>query len=497
MAFLPPRTQSFIGDPFPSDNTTDKVKTKIICTIGPKSASEEMIGKMAEAGMSIARLNFSHGDYSYHGSVVQNIRNYATSANKTIAIMLDTKGPEIRTGKLVDRKDVKLEVGQLFTFINDESVLGDNTQVSTTYKSLAKTVRVGTNILVDDGLISFTVLHIEEDKVVCRVNNAGVLGETKGVNLPDCTIDLPAVTEKDIADIAFGVESNVDMIACSFIRKASDIMTIRNLPGVTEKNIKIIAKIESQEGLDNFDEILEVSDGIMVARGDLGVEIPIHKICNVQKMMIAKCNKAGKPVITATQMLESMIKNPRPTRAEATDVANAVFDGTDCVMLSGETAKGDYPCETIRTMANICREAESHIDYRELYQKLRANVVPPVSVAESIASSAVKTSWDINAKLVIVLTDTGSSGRLVSKYRPHCPILCVTRSEEVARRMLVHRACFPYLTHSISNSDAVFQRVIEKATELGLCAAGDTVVVTSGSLEGVPGATNILKVITV
>eukprot|EP00004_Rigifila_ramosa_P004599 TRINITY_DN15084_c0_g1_i1.p1 TRINITY_DN15084_c0_g1~~TRINITY_DN15084_c0_g1_i1.p1 ORF type:complete len:506 (-),score=129.79 TRINITY_DN15084_c0_g1_i1:37-1401(-) len=453
---------------------------------------------MIEAGMSIARLNFSHGTHEYHAGVITNLRSHCAKAHKICGIMLDTKGPEIRTGKLPNDQPVELEEGQMFTFLTDMSIVGDETRIATTYAKLPQTVKLGDQILVDDGLLSFTVLHTDEDSVMCKVNNSGSLGHTKGVNLPGCTIDLPAVTEKDEEDIAFGVKQGVDMIACSFIRKAADVVHIRQLPGVAAANIKIISKIESQEGLDNFDSILAVSDGIMVARGDLGVEVPIHKICSIQKMIITKCNAVGKPVITATQMLESMITNPRPTRAEATDVANAVFDGSDCVMLSGETAKGQYPCETIRMMANICREAEADINYRLLYQKTRAGVTPPTTISDSVASSAVKSCWDLNAKLMIVLTESGNSARLVSKYRPHAPIICVTHSEQVARQILLHRGCYPYVTPSLQNPDAVMiQKCIDKSKALGMCAKGDLVIITSGSIEGVPGSTNIMRIMTV
>jgi len=359
-------------------------------------------------------------------------------------------------------------------------------------------VRPGDQILVDDGLISFTVRVVHADgSVECRVDNSGNIGETKGVNLPGIVVDLPAVTDKDKNDIAFGVEHNVDMIAASFIRKAEDVETIRHLPGVKEQNIVIIAKIESQEGLDNFNDILKVSEGIMVARGDLGVEIPIYKVATAQKMMIAKCNAVGKPVITATQMLESMINYPRPTRAEATDVANAVLDGSDCVMLSAETAKGKYPVKTVQMMSMICYQAESDINYRSLYQKLRSNVKPPVSVPDSIASSAVKSSWDIEAKLIVCLTDSGKTAMLVSKYRPSCPILAVTSNPRVCRQLLVCRGAVPFLVSSMQGTNEVFKKAIAYAKHRHLIVSGDKIVLTSGVIEGVSGSTNIMKIDTV
>jgi pyruvate kinase len=367
-----------------------QIKTKIICTIGPKTQSVEKLGILVEAGMNVCRMNFSHGSHEYHLQTIKNIREYLKSCKtpKTVAVLLDTKGPEIRSGKLKDHKDIVLKQGQTFTFHNDQNALGDNTGVSTTYTSLSTTVVPGDRILVDDGLIGMLVTKVDivAQTVECVVENDGVLGETKGVNLPGKIIDLPAITEKDKGDIRFGIENGVDFIAASFIRKASDVMEIREL--IKDTKIKIISKIENQEGLDNFDDILRVSDGIMVARGDLGVEIPVETVARYQKMMIRKCNVAGKPVVTATQMLESMIVNPRPTRAEATDVANAVLDGTDCVMLSGETAKGAYPKEAVEMMGRVCREAEADVNYGELYPSLRRGLVLPIQVAEAVAANA-------------------------------------------------------------------------------------------------------------
>jgi len=473
------------------------VKTQVVCTIGPASNNVTTLKKMLEEGMGIARLNFSHGDYEWHESVIRNVRQAVADSGYLCAILLDTKGPEIRTGKLEGHNKVLLTAGQNFTFLTDENILGNSEQVAVTYKSLTKTVKIGSQILVCDGLISFTVLEIDEagGKVYTRVDNSGVLGETKGVNLPGLVIDLPPVTEKDIRDIEFGVKQGVDFIAASFIRTADNVRYIRDLPGVRDNNILIISKIESQEGLDNFNAILDESDGIMVARGDLGVEIPIEKVATAQKMMIAKCNAVGKPVITATQMLESMTENPRPTRAEATDVANAVFDGSDCVMLSGETTNGKYPVVTVKTMDTICRQAEADIDYRTLYKNLRAHVLPPVSVPHSIASSAVKTSWDIQASLIVCLTETGNTARLVSRYRPSCPILVVTASQRVSRQLLVSRGCVPYLVEKMTGTEQVLNSAIEYAKLIRLARSGDKVVVTSGVLEGVSGSTNIMKVL--
>lgn len=472
------------------------VKTQVVCTIGPASNNVNTLKKMLEEGMGVARMNFSHGDYEWHESVVKNVRQASEESGYTCAIMLDTKGPEIRTGKLEGHTKVLLTAGQTFTFYTDEALVGNQEKVGVTYKNLIKTVKIGSQILVSDGLISFTVTEINEaeGKVVTRVDNSGILGETKGVNLPGLEIDLPAVTEKDIRDIEFGVKHNVDMIAASFIRTADNVRTIRNLPGVQENQIMIISKIESQEGLDNFNSILQESDGIMVARGDLGVEIPIEKVATAQKMMISKCNAVGKPVITATQMLESMTENPRPTRAEATDVANAVFDGSDCVMLSAETASGKYPVVTVKMMDTICRQAEKDIDYRTLYKNLRVNVMPPTTIPHSIASSAVKTQWDIEAGLIVCLTDTGNTARLVSRYRPSCPILVITSSPRVARQILISRGCVPFLVENMKGTEELLQRAISWAKSIGLISVNDKIVITSGILEATSGSTNMLKV---
>jgi len=365
--------------------------------------------------------------------------------------------------------------------------------------NIAKFVQPNDKILVGDGLLAFNVQRVnEEGNVECVVENSGVMGERKNVNLPGVVVDLPAVTEKDVKDIAFGVEQGVDMIAASFIRKREDVEEIRNLPGVRDNNILIISKIESQEGLDNFDGILEESDGVMVARGDLGVQIPIKKVATAQKMMISKCTSVGKPVITATQMLESMIKNPRPTRAEATDVANAVVYGSECVMLSGETAAGSYPVEAVQTMVDICDQAESDIDYRLLFQKLRMNIKPPVSVVDSMCSSSVKSTWDISAKLLICLTESGNTAKVVSKYRPACPILAVTANEGVVRRLLISRGVIPLKVESMKGTEKVLEEAFHYARDvIHAVKEGDVVVILSGHIEALSGATNMFQVTTV
>lgn len=477
---------------------TGRIRTKVICTVG-KNVEKERLGSLIDAGMNIMRLNFSHGNHEHFTTAIKNLRGYLATAGRMAGIMLDTKGPEIRTGKLEGGEDVELVAGESIVLTTDYTFVGNCKRVAHTYKSMSATVREGSEILIDDGLISLTVTKIDHvaDEVTCRINNDGSLGETKGVNLPGAQVDLPALTEKDKADLKFGCEQQVDMVAASFIRKASDVISIRqHLDDCGGSTIKIMSKIENQEGLENFDGILEASDAIMVARGDLGVEIPIEKVAVAQKMMISKCNVAGKPVVTATQMLDSMIKNPRPTRAESTDVANAVFDGSDCVMLSGETAKGLYPAESVATMVGICREAEKVLDYRYVFHSLRAHHREfELNVTETITSSAVKTAYDLRSPIILCLTETGNTARLVCKYRPVSPVICVTSNETTARQLLLHRGAFPLVVGSMVGTESLIARVLHRCTSAGFCAKGDLIVLVSGMSEGVAGGTNILRVI--
>ena len=373
-------------------------KTKIVCTIGPSSESLENIKKLIMAGMNVARLNFSHGDFEEHGNRIKNIRQASAELGKSIAILLDTKGPEIRTGKL---KEEPIELVQdEFITLTTEEILGDKNRISITYKDLPGDVEVGSTILIDDGLIGLTVVDIQGTEIKCRIVNGGTIKSKKGVNVPGVNISLPGITEKDANDIKFGIEQGIDFIAASFVRKASDVLEIRQLlEQHNATHIQIISKIENQQGVDNLDEILEVSDGLMVARGDLGVEIPAEDVPLVQKRMIEKCNRVGKPVITATQMLDSMQRNPRPTRAEASDVANAIFDGTDAIMLSGETAAGKYPVESVLTMSRIAEKAESALEYREIFVK-QSNA-QQTTVTEAISQAVANSALELNAKAII------------------------------------------------------------------------------------------------
>eukprot|EP00475_Leptophrys_vorax_P019051 TRINITY_DN2602_c0_g1_i1.p1 TRINITY_DN2602_c0_g1~~TRINITY_DN2602_c0_g1_i1.p1 ORF type:complete len:550 (-),score=161.80 TRINITY_DN2602_c0_g1_i1:41-1564(-) len=473
-------------------------RTKIICTLGPKSHDPKVLTELLEAGMNVARLNFSHGSYEYHADSIKMIRSVMHQSKRLCAIMLDTKGPEIRTGKLANGDEVRLSKGQEYTFTTDYTFLGDDKTGAISYANITKVIKRGDRVLVEDGNIEFVVEEVGDTWVRTRLTIDCVLGQQKNVNLPGVPIDLPPVTQKDIDDLKFGVEQGIDFVAASFMRNGNSVRALREILGSQGKNIRIISKIESQEGLDNFDEILAESDGIMVARGDLGVNIPIEQVALAQKMMIRKCNLAGKTVVTATQMLDSMITNPNPTRAEATDVANAVFDGSDCVMLSGETAKGAYPIKAVQMMAEICRETEANIDYISTFQSIREmNQLADVSIAEAIASSAVKTAIDLKAALLIVLTETGSTARFVAKYRPAAPILCITASEQVARQTLASRGLLPLLVGSMRGADSLIARAIEVAKKLGMCKVKDVVVATTGAKEGVQGLTNNLKVLTV
>ncbi|CEO40392.1 pyruvate kinase PykF [Photobacterium kishitanii] len=465
-------------------------KTKIVCTIGPKTESVEMLTKLANAGMNVMRLNFSHGDFEEHGQRITNLREVMANTGKELAILLDTKGPEIRTIKLEGGNDFTLVAGQDFTFTTDTSVIGNQDRVAVTYPGFAKDLVKGNIILVDDGLIEMEVLETTETEVKCKVLNSGDLGENKGVNLPGVSVKLPALAEKDKADLKFGCEQGVDFVAASFIRKAEDVLEIRALLAANGgANIQIISKIENQEGVDNFDAILEASDGIMVARGDLGVEIPVEEVIFAQKMMIEKCNRARKVVITATQMLDSMIKNPRPTRAEAGDVANAIMDGTDAVMLSGESAKGKYPIEAVTIMAQICARTDKVLK-AELGSRLDS---PRLRITEAVCKGAVDTAEKLGAPLIIVATEAGKSARSIRKYFPTARILAVTTNTKTAAQLCLSKGVTPVVVESIDSTDAFYLRGKELALETGLGAKGDIVVMVSGALVA-SGTTNTASV---
>lgn len=487
-------------------------KTKIVCTIGPKTSDVDSLVALMNAGMNVARMNFSHGTHESHLGVINNVRAAAKQAEVICAIMLDTKGPEIRTLKLKTRTitnvhgveeesaTVVLAKGQTLTILcgpQPDDFRGDAETIALDYANLPKVVAPGSAIKIDDGLICCEVVRCDDDRVTVTVLNDAELGQNKGVNLPGTVVDLPAMTEKDKRDLLFGLEHGVDAIAASFTRKAEDVVNMRALLGDKGANIKIICKIENQEGLDNFGEILAEADGIMVARGDLGVEIPIQKVALAQKMMIEKCNIAGKPVITATQMLDSMIYNPRPTRAEVTDVANAVFDGTDCVMLSGETAKGAYPVQAVTLMSQICATSEQSIAYDDAFATIVAAVKrSTINRTESITSSAVRAAADLHAPCIVVLTETGTSARFVSKYVPSMPVITLTGSEQTARTAMFSRALFPIVIELHQDDRVLLERALSIAQEQHWVSAGDQIILVSGVTRGKSGGTNTMQVMT-
>ena len=465
-------------------------RTKIVCTLGPASEKEEVLTALIENGLNVARMNFSHGSHEEHKGRMDLVKKVREKLNKPVAILLDTKGPEIRTGNF-DQPEVLLEEGQKFT-ITMKDVMGTKEMCTVSYKGLANDVVAGDTILIDDGLVGLRVNEINGDDILCTVENSGIVKNHKGVNVPGVKINLPALTDKDISDIEFGISQGIDFIAASFVRKVSDVLAIRE---VLERNnatdIQIISKIENQEGVDNLDEIIAVSDGIMVARGDLGVEIPTEEIPVVQKLMIAKCNEAGKPVITATQMLDSMMRNPRPTRAEVTDVANAIYDGTDAIMLSGETAAGKYPVEAVRTMATIAKRTEETLDYDKLLNKNSRN---NATVTGAISHATCTTAVNLNASAIITSTSSGHTARMVSKCRPKCPIIATTNDERVMRRLALSWGVYPVKSEIAGNTDEVIENAIEVSKNAEYINNGELVVITAGVPVGISGTTNLIKV---
>jgi len=483
-------------------------RTSIICTIGPKTNSAETINVLRKAGLNVVRMNFSHGSYEYHQSVIDNARAAEKAQpGRPLAIALDTKGPEIRTGQTANDEDIPISAGTEINITTDDQykTACDGKNMYVDYKNITKVIEKGRTIYVDDGVLAFEVLEVTDDKnLKCRAINNGKISSRKGVNLPGTDVDLPALSEKDIADLQFGVKNNVDMVFASFIRRASDVKRIREVFGEAGKHVQIISKIENQQGVNNFAEILAETDGVMVARGDLGIEIPAPQVFIAQKKMIAMCNQAGKPVICATQMLESMTYNPRPTRAEVSDVGNAVLDGADCVMLSGETAKGNYPKESVAMMHETCLVAEKAIPYINHFDELRQLTPRPVETTESIAMSAVSSSLEIGSGAILVLSTSGNTARLISKYRPVCPIIMVTRNASASRYAHLYRGVYPFHFpeqkpdfNEVNWQLDVDRRLkwgIDEAIRLGILRKGDDVVTVQG-WRGGKGFTNTIRVV--
>ncbi|WP_186431439.1 pyruvate kinase [Clostridium sp. BSD9I1] len=467
-------------------------KTKMVFTIGPASDNEQVLSELIKIGMNASRHNFSHGTHEEHKIRMEMVRSISKKYNKEVAIILDTKGPEIRTGNFEGGK-LELKEGNKFTIYCGEEVLGDETKCSISYDKLWEDVKPGNMILIDDGLVGLEVESTEENKIHCIVKNSGMVGNHKGVNVPGVCTSLPSLTERDKGDLKFGCEMNVDMVAASFIRRGSDVLAIRK---VLEENgggdIQIFSKIENHQGVENIDEIIRLSDGIMVARGDMGVEIPIEQVPLVQKMIIEKCNKAGKAVITATQMLDSMIRNPRPTRAEASDIANAIFDGTDAIMLSGETASGKYPVEAATTMSRIAQATESQLDYQAILNKRKELHV--LNVANAISVATCTAALELNASAIITATQSGYTARMVSKYRPSCPIIAVTPSVSVARKLSLNFGVFPILTNQVESTDELIDASVDISVKSGYVKSGDLVVIAAGIPVSLSGTTNMLKV---
>jgi len=469
-------------------------RTKIVCTIGPSSDSAEVIKKLLLAGMNVARLNFSHGTHEEHAQRIATVRRVAGEAGKNVAIMLDTRGPEIRLGYFKE-EPVLLVTGEEVT-VTTRDIKGDKSLIPVNYPGLTADVQPGDTILVADGLIGLKVISVSETEMRCLVINGGELGSRKNVHVPGVPVNLPALTARDIEDIKFGIEQRLDFVAASFVRKAADVLAIRQILEDGGADLDIIAKIETRESVNNLDEIIKVSDGVMVARGDLGVEISVEEVPLLQKAIIERCNRAGKPVVTATQMLESMIHNPRPTRAEASDVANAIFDGTDAIMLSGETAAGNYPVEAVETMARIAGRSEAALRYEELLGKKRL-IGPQRTVTDAISYATCTTAQDLGAAAIITSTESGHTAKMVSKYRPRSPIVAVTTHARVMRKLALVWGVQSLLVKTTAGTDEMIASALEVSLAAGLIKGGDLVIITAGLPVGVHGTTNLLRVHTV
>ncbi len=469
-------------------------KTKIVCTLGPATDKDDVLEELIVKGMNVARCNFSHGSYEEHKARIDRVKELREKHHMQTAIMLDTKGPEIRLGTFKEHEAV-LEEGQKFTLYTEERE-GDSDGISITYPDLCKDVSVGSTILIDDGLLEMEVVELKEGEIVCQTKNGGKISDRKGVNVPDVILSMPFLSEKDKEDMLFGIKNDVDFIAASFVRRADDILKMRKfLNDHGGYDIHIIAKIENREGVQNIDEILEAAEGVMVARGDMGVEIPYEEVPVIQKLMIKKGIEAGKQIITATQMLDSMMKNPRPTRAETTDVANAIYDGTGAIMLSGETAAGLYPVESLETMVRIADRTEQDIDYRKRFFSRDRKANPDVT--DAICHATCTSALDLNAKAIVTVTKSGHSARNIAKYCPPCGIICGATEEKVARQLNLVWGAVPIILEKQKDVFELFDHALEEAEEQGYLCKGDMTVITSGVPIGVSGTTNMIKVQTV
>ncbi|MFD3260767.1 pyruvate kinase [Paenibacillus lentus] len=467
------------------------LRTKIICTLGPACDTIETLKEMIQAGMTVARLNMAHGDPEEHAGRIQRLREAAKALNAYIPVMMDIKGPEVRIGKLKEAS-CTLTAGEEL-ILTTEEMEGDSRRISVNYAEMPSVVRKNDRILIDDGLIELSVINVEGNEIRCLIKSGGLLKPRKGVNLPGIHTTLPGVTERDIRHIGFGLEQQIEMIAVSFVRKGDDIREVRRI--LEERgagHVQIISKIENEEGVAELDDIIEASDGIMVARGDLGVEVPVENVPAMQKEMIDKCNLAGKPVIVATHMLESMQVNPRPTRAEVSDVYNAVIQGADVVMLSGESAAGKYPVQSVQTMARVAQQAEITIDYREQFNRKRAQHA--TNITEVISQGAVSASLELDAKAIITSTESGFTARMVSKYRPKAPILAITYDRHVLPAVCLLSGVFPFLGEHVATVDEMVETAIQRALKTGYVNPGDTIVLSAGLPLGQAGTTNLLQI---
>ncbi len=475
-------------------------KTKIVCTMGPNTNDKNIMLELAKNGMDVARFNFSHGDYAEHQSRLEILKEVRKELDCPVAALLDTKGPEIRTGVLKDGKKVSLKEGQTFTLTTRE-IVGDETITHINYSGLNEDVAAGNKILIDDGLIELEVVKVDGTEIVCTVINGGELGEKKGVNVPNVRIKLPALTEKDKEDIRFGIKQGFDFIAASFVRTADCIREIKDMLDAEGSAMKVIAKIENAEGIENLDEIIAAADGIMVARGDMGVEIPAQEVPHIQKEIIRKCNEACKTVITATQMLDSMIRNPRPTRAEVTDVANAVYDGTDAVMLSGETAMGKYPVDALKMMVSIVEETEAYLDY-SAYRIRKVTEENMKNISNAVCSASVSTAHDIDADYIIAPSITGFTSMMLSKWRPAARIIGMSPSTTTIRQMMLQWGVTPVWSRRAESTDELIENSLEELKHSSVIKSGDLVVITAGVVtykrrHEAAASTNIMRVVSV